>query len=145
MRPFDHDYAEEIIERLSGLSAGTRPRWGRLTRDQLYAHLADTLRYSMGRNGAPVNRSTWFSRRIVGPLVLSGLLRIPKNLKIPGSGEMPRGNLETLQAVLEDYLNLVQADELAPVPHVYFGDLGVDGWARLHMAHFEHHLRQFGV
>jgi len=131
MRPFDHDYAEEIIERLSGLSAETRPRWGRLTRDQLYAHLADTLRYSMGR--------------IVGPLVLSGLLRIPKNLKIPGSGEMPRGNLETLQAVLEDYLNLVQADELAPVPHVYFGDLGVDGWARLHMAHFEHHLRQFGV
>ena len=44
MRPFDHDYAEEIIERLSGLSAETRPRWGRLTRDQRYAHLADTLR-----------------------------------------------------------------------------------------------------
>ncbi len=145
MRPFDHDYAEEIVERLSGLSPDARPRWGRLTQNQLHAHLADALRYPMGRNGGPVDRSTWFTRRIMGPLVLSGWWRIPEKYLFDEHGEVPEGNLETLQAVLEDYLDLVQAGELEPLPHSRFGELGVDGWARFHVAHFEHHLRQFGV
>ncbi len=145
MRHFDHDYAEEVLERLSSIPPDAKPRWGGLTREQLYAHLTNALRYSMGRSGEPMNHSTWLSRNIIGPLILHGLLRIPKNVRIPGLGDIPDGSLETLQAVTEDYLNLVQADEFDPFPHVYFGDLGVDDWARLHVAHFEHHLRQFGV
>ena len=145
MRPFDHDFADEILERLGSISREAKPRWGRLTRDQLFAHLTDSLRYSMGRGGPPMNQSTWVSRNIIGPLLLHGWLRIPKNIRVPGRGEMPNGDLETLHAVLEEYLNLVQADELEPYPDTYFGELGVDDWARLHVVHFEHHLRQFGV
>ncbi len=145
MRSFDHDYADELIERLRQIPEGAKPQWGSMTREQLYAHLADVLRYSMGRGGPPEDQSTWFSRHLVKPLFLSGLLRIPKNIKVPGLESMPDGDLETLQAVLEDYLHMVQAGELEPCPHVYFGMLDVDSWARMHVAHFEHHLRQFGV
>jgi hypothetical protein len=145
MRPFDHDYAKEVVKRLGKIPRKAVPRWGKLTREQLYGHLTNTLRYSMGRGGEPMNHSTWFSRNIIGPLILRGIVRIPKNVKIPGLDSIPDGDLETLQAVLEEYLNLVQADELVPYPHVYFGELGVDGWAHLHVVHFEHHLRQFGV
>lgn len=145
MHPFDHDYADEIVKRLSKIPPNAVPRWGKLTRDQLYAHLTNTLRYSMGRAGEPVNNSTWVSRNIIKPLILRGILRIPKNVKVPNLGPIPDGDLETLQAVLEEYLNLVQADELEPYPHSYFGALDVDDWARLHTVHFEHHLRQFEV
>ncbi|MFO7973323.1 MAG: DUF1569 domain-containing protein [Candidatus Hydrogenedentota bacterium] len=145
MHPFDHDYAEEVIERLGNIPPNAVPRWGRLTQEQLYGHLTSILQYSMGRNGKPLNHSTWFMRHIIRPLVLRGILPIPKNVKMPEFEPIPDGDLETLQAVLEEYLNLVQADELEPYPHVYFGELGVDGWARLHVIHFEHHLRQFGV
>ena len=57
----------------------------------------------------------------------------------------PDADTETLHAVLETYLELVQAGELVPRAHPVFGDIGVDGWANLHIAHFEHHLKQFGV
>ncbi|MBI4558849.1 MAG: DUF1569 domain-containing protein [Candidatus Hydrogenedentes bacterium] len=32
---------------------------------------------------------------------------------------------------------------MQPEPHPYFGDIGIDGWSKLHVRHFEHHLRQF--
>ncbi len=89
------------------------------------------------------------TRRVAGPLILQGLLPIPKNVRaprraVPTSGIHLQDDLETLQALLEEYLQLVQADELTCPPHPLFGDIGVDGWARFHVVHFEHHLRQFG-
>jgi len=51
--------------------------------------------------------------------------------------------IETLHATMLDYLNLVQTGELQTEPHPLFGDIGVDGWAAVHVRHFEHHLRQF--
>jgi hypothetical protein len=145
MRTFDHDYAEEVLTRLKNVPQDATPCWGYLTRDQLYAHLTNALRYSMGRSGEPVNNSNWFSRNIIRPLLLWGVLRIPKNVKIPGLDQIPDGDLETLQAVIEDYLSLVQADEFEPYPHIFFGELDVDKWGRLHVVHFEHHLRQFNA
>ena len=127
MRAFDHDYAEEVIARLARIPENAQPRWGRLTRDQLYAHLTNALRYSMGRSGEPLNKSTWYSRNVIRPLLFLGVLRIPKNVKIPGLEKIPDGDLETLQAVMDDYLNLVQSDELEPYPHIFFGELDVNG------------------
>ncbi len=46
---------------------------------------------------------------------------------------------------MEEYLAAVETGELRPAPHTLFGDIGIDGWARLHVRHFEHHLKQFGL
>ena len=150
MQHFDHDFVTNVVERLKALAESTHPSWGRLTPDGLICHLADTLRYSMGRGPTLIDRSTWFTRRILGPLVLHGLLPIPKNVKaaIPEEGQewrSPPSDLETLHALLEEYLTLVQAGELIPPPHPAFGNIGIDGWARMHVLHFAHHLRQFGL
>lgn len=148
MRHFDHDYVADVIRRLSSIRPDATPAWGTLTPQGMVAHLADTVRYAMGRGGSLPDSSSWFSRNIVRPLILSGMVRIPKNIKAPEplkrDPRLSGGDIETLHALLDEYLSLVQAGEFDPKPHPYLGDIGIDGWARMHVLHFEHHLRQFG-
>lgn len=149
MRSFDHDLTREFVTRLQSIPEDAVPRWGKMSRAAMIAHLATVVRYSMGRSGSLPVRGSWMTRRVAGPLILQGLLPIPKNVRaprraVPTSGIHLQDDLETLQALLEEYLQLVQADELTCPPHPLFGDIGVDGWARFHVVHFEHHLRQFG-
>lgn len=146
MAPFDLDYAEDLLARLGRIPPGARPAWGSITPSGLVAHFGDILRYSMGRNGAVPAGGNWFTRHVAAPLILAGLLPLPRNVQAPSlGGGHPPSDLEQVAALLEEYLGLVQAGELEPPPHPFFGDIGVDGWARLHVIHFEHHLRQFGV
>ena len=88
---------------------------------------------------------------VAGPLMTRGLIPLPKNLPLPKpvspdesyGGE--DGDIESLHALLMDYLSRVETGNLDPPVHPALGDLGVDGWARLHVVHFEHHCKQFGV
>lgn len=145
---FDRDYARNVMDRLSRLPHDRAPRWGRMRAPELVPHLTHTLRYSMGRRGDLPFKGNWFTRRVVGPLVLSGFMPIPRNVNLPQPERPPErenGSLETLHAVVDDYLAAVETGALHPAPHVLFGDIGVDGWARLHVLHFEHHLKQFDL
>ena len=149
VRDFDRHYAEELVERLRALRSDTQPLWGSMTAAQLIPRLTQILRYSMARTEPLPFAGNWMTRRIMGPLVLRGLFPILKNLDLPqpnadtpGEGAVP---LETFHAVLEDYLGLVETGGLSPPHHPLFGDIGVDGWARMHVVHFEHHLKQFGL
>jgi len=149
MKDFDHDFVAEVINRLGRIAPDALPRWGKMMPQDVVAHLVDIVLFSMSKGGDMRDVSNWFSRSVAGPLILSGLVRIPKNLKIPQTTNKPPrtgpDDLETLHAVLDDYLGLVQTGALQPKRHPALGDLGVDGWAKLHVLHFEHHLRQFGV
>jgi len=151
MQHLDADYVDDLIRRLSRIPADAIPRWGDLRGTTLTEHLIWAVRHSMGRSKQMPFFGNWFTCRVIGPLALLGLLPIPKNLKLPahimaqGITGRERGDLETLHALLEEYLNLVQADELVPAPHPFFGDIGIDGWDRVHIRHFNHHLRQFGA
>ncbi|MBM3289766.1 MAG: DUF1569 domain-containing protein [Candidatus Hydrogenedentes bacterium] len=149
MRTFDHDYANEVIARLDRIKPGSRPRWGTMTPPQMIGHLAFWVKYSIGKGPAIAFAGNWFTKHVAAPMLLNGWLPIPKNLKGVQTGpplpDSPAADTETLHAVLETYLELVQAGELVPREHPAFGDIGVDGWAKMHVAHFEHHLKQFGV
>ncbi|HNT87453.1 MAG TPA: DUF1569 domain-containing protein [Candidatus Hydrogenedentes bacterium] len=149
MRHLDADYVEELIARIRGIPDDAVPRWGVLRKQTLIEHLVWTVRHSMGRSTKIPFLGNWFTRRVVAPLILRGILPIPRNLQLPrrlrarGLTLREPGDLETLHALLDEYLNLVQADELRPARHPVFGDIGLDGWERLHLRHFAHHLRQF--
>jgi hypothetical protein len=151
MEHLDTDYAERLVARIGRIAPDAVPKWGVLRRNTLVEHLIWVIGFSMGRNSQMPFLGNWFTVRIVGPLFLRGLLPIPKNLPIPkklrkaGVTMREPGDLDTLRRLLEEYLNLVQADELRHAPHPLLGDIGIDGWDRLHVLHCEHHLRQFGV
>lgn len=151
MQHFDMDFVTEVIRRLERIPVDAVPAWGILRRDSLIEHLIWTLMHSMGRSKRVPFFGNWFTTHILGPLFLTGRFPIPKNLRMPKSlsaqGIVARepGGVDTLRNLMTEYLALVQADELKPGPHPAFGDIGVDGWDVVHVLHFQHHLRQFGV
>ena len=148
MRIFDHDYANEVINRLNRIKPEAKPQWGTMSSAQMIGHLAFWVKYSTGKGDELPFAGNWVTRRIVGPITLTGWLPVPRNLKLERRVAVqnpPPADTETLHAVLETYLGLVQSGELTPYRHPLFGDIGVDGWARMHVVHFEHHLKQFGV
>ena len=150
MRSFDHDYVNDVIERLGRIEPNAKPAWGTLTPQGMIRHLVEAVRYSMGKGPKIAYTGNWFVRRVIAPLIINGILKIPKNIKAPPFRDpnrppIPPDDLETFHALLEEYLALIQADELEPEVHPGFGDIGVDGWAKLHVVHFEHHMRQFDV
>jgi oxepin-CoA hydrolase/3-oxo-5,6-dehydrosuberyl-CoA semialdehyde dehydrogenase len=151
MQHFDSDYLEHAMTRLEAIPEDAIPAWGSMGKQDLVEHLVWAVRHSMVRSRQVPFFGNWFTCRVIGPLFLRGYLPIPRNLKLPrrltvqGITAKEPGDIETLHALLEEYLNLVQADELKPAPHPAFGDIGLDGWDCMHVRHFEHHLRQFGV
>jgi len=149
MQHFDSDYGEQLIERIRQIPEDATPLWGKMHRKDLIEHFIWVLHHAMGRSTQVPDFSNWFSRSVLKWLAMSGFLPIPKNLQLPtqltsrGVTSQEPGDLEDLQAIIEEYLHLVQADELEPAPHPLFGPLDVDGWDKLHVRHFEHHLKQF--
>lgn len=146
MRNFDYDFVEEAMQRLGEIEPGAPPVWGTLSSEGVVQHLADTVRYAMGKGPELPDKSTWFLRTIAAPLVLNGIVRIPKNVKAPPFGDIEAtDDLETLHAVLDEYLALAQTGDLETMPDPLLGDIGLDGWSKMHVIHFEHHMRQFRV
>lgn len=148
MRDFDRDFADEIVERLATLPAGRVPRWGVMRAEELVPHLTHSMLWSMGRREAPAFKGNWVTTRLVGPMVMRGWLPILKNVRIPvreGTDGGGNDTLQDLKAVLAAYLSDVECGALRPSKHPLFGDIGVDGWARMHVQHFEHHFKQFDL
>ena len=149
MQHFDSDYGEELIERIGQIPEDAEAKWGTMRRKDLVEHFIWTLRHTLGRSTQVPDFSNWFSRTVLKRLALSGCFSIPKNMRMPsqftdrGITSKEPGDLETLQAIIEEYLYLVQADELEPAAHPLFGPLNVDQWDKIHVHHFEHHLKQF--
>jgi len=143
-------YAENVTSRLAALSPDRQPEWGKMTVPQLHGHLTAVVRYSMGDGEAMPVRGNWRSKYIFRPLILNGVVKIPRNIKIPRpkgkpAPPMPEGTLEDLVIAMARF-NEAQTEPSGPShPHPFFGHLGLAGWAKFHYRHFEHHLQQFGV
>jgi len=147
---FDHDYVNESMDRLMALPQDAQPVWGKMTPEALPSHLAGLVLYSMGRSGSIPDRSDWVKRNLLKRLLFAGLLRIPKNIPIAKAAadvlSPPKSyDVESLHALLEEYLGLILADEITPPPHPLLGPFSVDDWAEFHCLHFEHHFRQFEI
>ncbi|MBI2432796.1 MAG: hypothetical protein HYV26_08000, partial [Candidatus Hydrogenedentes bacterium] len=116
MQHFDNDFVDDVINRLRKLPPDAVPRWGTLRKDTLIEHLIWALRHSMGRSRQVPYFGNWFSRRVLGPLIIRGWMPMPHNIQLPahlryeGITLREPGDLETLHALLEEYLTLVQAD-----------------------------------
>ena len=145
MQHFDGDYVEWVLERIG--RALRRSLTGEVSPAAVMAHLRHSMERSLGRVPPEPFRGTWFSMHVLGPLVLGGWLPFPEDgvAMPPLSDAAMERETAALKAVLEEYLALVQADELPTGTHPLYGPLDVAGWERFHLRHFEHHLSRLGV
>jgi hypothetical protein len=58
---------------------------------------------------------------------------------------MPEATAAELVTEMKAFGEAYRAKTLPNIPHPFFGDFGPEGWAKLHVIHCDHHLRQFGV
>ena len=138
------------MERVKRLDPNAKGAWGQMTGEQMLGHVTGVVRYTLGQGAEMPYKGTFKTRYIYRPLILNGLVKIPHNVRVPPPKGMktmptPHGTVDGLREALHEYLARAQAGDLDPPHHPFFGDLGVDGWAKFHYRHFEHHLEQFGL
>jgi hypothetical protein len=145
----DESDRRQILRRLDAVSEEDAARWGRMSVSQMVCHLADQIRLLLGEMTAR-DRSRWFYRFLIKPLVLRGLLGIPRGglrtfaeVDQASGGGTPATDLEsdkaTVRRKIDDFL---VARKLHP--HAMMGPLTRAEWGVMIHLHMDHHLRQFG-
>lgn len=152
MPKIDDAFTNNTAARFAALDADAKPQWGKLRGDQVVGHLISAFRYSMGDTpGVLPDMSNFVTRNMVGPLLLMGLLPIPKNIPLkdgkgrPMDAPIAEGDAETLREVMQEFRERLAAGTLNCAPHPVFGDIGPAGWDKMHYRHVRHHMRQFGL
>jgi len=150
-RKMTRQYADEIIQRLTALPADVKPLWGASTLPQIIGHLIDTVRYTMGQGADLPFKGNWKTRTIYRVLIINQIVAIPHNIRLPrpdgkkGAFTFREGDIATLKATLDEYVGHVEAGDLPSRIHPFFGVLPPTTWRKFHVAHFTHHLKQFGA
>ncbi len=151
MGKLDKAFAKEAVDRFRKLAPDAKPAWGKLNGTTVIHHLLWATNYSMGKHGQQHFNGNWFFEKIIGPLALSGVLKLPKNVRFKtADGEIDTalnevGTIDDLAAALDEFIEKEAAGAVKSPKHAFFGDIGAEGWSKLHTAHLLHHLKQFGV
>ena len=141
---------QQYLDRFSKVTPDAKPLWGKMTGAQMFGHVTSTLRYTLNETPLVPFRGTFVHQYIFAPLALNGIVKFPRNVKIPRAPNAPQqaptdGDFGTLKATIERVLQEAAAGSYKPPHHPYFGNIGPTRWLKFHAAHFDHHLRQFGV
>ena len=139
---------EDIVRRLHGLQAVSRPLWGKMTAGGMLCHLCDS--YRVGLRERPAGKLA-----MPAPALLMKWVALyvpaswPKNL--PTLPEVDQGAKGTppreFDADRPELLRLLERFRRGPVEglHPLFGKMKNGEWQRWGYLHADHHLRQFGL
>jgi hypothetical protein len=137
---------ERMLARIARVEPAAQPRWGRMSADQMLAHLVQSLKMTVGEMPTQSKKLPlrWFPLK---QLVVY-LLPFPKGA--PTATELLAGDAtstERSKAELQRLLDVFSKRRgTASWPeHPAFGNLTERAWGVLSYRHFDHHLRQFGV
>ncbi|MFM2206281.1 MAG: hypothetical protein RL213_256 [Bacteroidota bacterium] len=141
-----------FFERLQSVPADSSPLWGKMNLRQMVEHLSDSVRYANG--GDPQTEIVTPADRL--PSVRDFLYsekEFRPNTRNSKMGEEPApvrhadlsAAVDELKAEVEKYVRRFDGRPGHTERSPFFGDLDFDGWNRLFVKHFHHHLRQFGA
>ncbi len=147
----DRSDRDEIVDRIQRLTADARPRWGRMTAEQMICHCRDQVAIALGDREARDRRRRFLSSFIGRKLVLyvvpwrKGKEAAPPEMDPTREGSRPTG-FERDRAELLTLLDRFAATPERDLhPHPWLGDLSKRDWGRVIWKNTDHHLRQFGV
>lgn len=146
---FDKTVVQEYVDRINSLTPDTQHLWGKMTVDQMLAHL--NVAYDMT-----------YTDKYPAPWVFGKFLvkLFAKNIVVwekPYKKNNPTGkefkiigarDFEAEKKILVDYLWKTQelwTDHFEGKENMSFGILNAHQWSNLFSKHLDHHLKQFGV
>jgi hypothetical protein len=140
------DARTELLQRLEQLTPESRAQWGRMNGPQVLAHVADSLRMTLGE--LPVKPRESLLRPWPFKQLIIYFLRFPKGAPTaPELIQRPPRDWSSERPALCQLLNQLATLQRRPFPpeHPAFGKMTEQGWGVLVYRHVDHHLRQFGV
>ena len=147
--PLLHDQAvrSRIERRLQALTPDTRPRWGKMSVDQMLWHLNQAIAGALGEiQVTPLEKKP----PLPGWLMKFLVINAPWGKGAPTMpGFVAKGSYD-FEAERTRSIRLLQAFVAKPIEsewprNALFGAVTGRDVSRLHAKHFDHHLRQFGV
>lgn len=146
---FDASVVDQQVARINKLTPTTAPHWGKMTVDQMLAHV--NVPYVMVYETS-IKKPNWFLQQLLKMFVKSKVVGpepYPRNSPTAPVFKMSgTKNFEAEKAKLIAFLWRVQNDG----EKVYsgkssnsFGPLTTEEWNVLFYKHLDHHLTQFGV
>ena len=146
---FDAAVVEEQVARINKLTPATTPQWGKMSVDQMLAHL--NVAYVMAYENT-LKKPNWLlqlvlrkfvKHKVVGPEPYARNSPTAPVFKMVGQKDF-----DAEKAKLIGYMRRVQNDGatvFSGKSSASFGPLTTEEWNVLFYKHLDHHLTQFGV
>ena len=147
---FDAKDAQEYINRINNLTPETQRKWGKMSVDQVLAHLnvAYDLTFTPEKFPKPNFIAKFLLSKFVKPKITN---EIPYKQSLPTSPVFiiaDERNFEEEKAKLIGNIQRVQQlgkEALEGKENINFGKMTAQGWNNMFAKHLNHHLDQFGV
>lgn len=149
MDMYEQATIDHLRERIDRLRPGLKPLWGKMTVEQMLAHMRVSTNYAISEE--PVRRG--FMARLLGGYFLKQRTKnaklTPKNLPTHPDFKIKHAPVfEEEKRLLLAYLDEHAQRERQSFEnriHPFFGKMSAKECSVLDFKHFDHHLRQFGV
>ena len=147
---FDAQDAQEYINRINNLTPETQRKWGKMSVDQVLAHLnvAYDLTFTSEKFPKPSFIAKFLLSKFVKPKITN---EIPYKQSLPTSPVFiiaDERNYEEEKAKLIGNIQRVQQlgkEAFDGKENINFGKMTAQGWNNMFAKHLNHHLDQFGV
>lgn len=147
---FDAKDAQEYINRINNLTPETQRKWGKMSVDQVLAHLnvAYDLTFTPEKFPKPNFIAKFLLSRFVKPKITN---EIPYKQSLPTSPVFiiaDERNFEEEKAKLIGNIQRVQQlgrEAFEGKENINFGKMTAQCWNNMFAKHLNHHLDQFGV
>ena len=147
---FDAKDAQEYINRINNLTPETQRKWGKMSVDQVLAHLnvAYDLTFTPEKFPKPSFIAKFLLSRFVKPKITN---EIPYKQSLPTSPVFiiaDERNFEEEKAKLIGNIQRVQQlgrEAFEGKENINFGKMRAQCWNNMFAKHLNHHLDQFGV
>ena len=147
---FDAQGAQEYINRINNLTPETQRKWGKMSVDQVLAHLnvAYDLTFTPEKFPKPSFIAKFLLSKFVKPKITN---EIPYKQSLPTSPAFiiaDERNFEEEKAKLIGNIQRVQQlgrEAFEGKENINFGKMTAQCWNNMFAKHLNHHLDQFGV
>ena len=147
---FDAKDAQEYINRINNLTPETQRKWGKMSVDQVLAHLnvAYDLTFTPEKFPKPSFIAKFLLSKFVKPKITN---EIPYKQSLPTSPAFiiaNERNFEEEKAKLIGNIQRVQQlgkEAFEGKENINFGKMAAQDWNNMFAKHLNHHLDQFGV
>lgn len=146
---FEASTTKDLIHRINQLTPMTQRRWGKMTVDQMLAHICVPYEQALGeRNDGP----SMFMKIMLRLFFKNSMVNeVPYKQNLPTAPSfivVDRRDFEREKARIIAYIERVEklgAEHFENKEQITLGKLKSIEWNNLLYKHTDHHLRQFGV